>query len=72
MSLAIAHGVLVALGIYLGVGAIVAVPLLVVGLPRIDPGVKPAPWTFRLLVLPGVVALWPVLLRRAMKAGRIS
>jgi len=31
---------------------------------RVDPHLAGAPWTVRLLILPGVVALWPVLARR--------
>ena len=34
------------------------------GLGRIDPAAQPAGLGFRLIILPGVVALWPVLLRR--------
>lgn len=72
MSTAFAHVLLFASAAYAGVGAILAVPLLAVGLGRIDPAAKTAPWTFRALVLPGVVALWPVLMRRwlSVRAGR--
>jgi len=68
MSLGLAHGVLFVLAIYLGLGVLVAVPLVVAGIGRIDPAAKTAPWTFRLLVLPGAIALWPFLLRRLRKA----
>ena len=34
------------------------------GVGRIDPAAKSAGLGFRLIILPGVVALWPVLLRR--------
>ena len=55
-------------GIYLGLGAIVAVPLVLSGIGRIDPAAKNAPWLFRVLVFPGVVAFWPMLLRRWLSA----
>ncbi len=39
------------------------------GAGRVDPAARSAGWGFRLIVLPGVAALWPVLLRRWI-AGR--
>lgn len=39
------------------------------GVSRIDPAAKTAGLGFRLIILPGVVALWPVLLWR-WRAGR--
>ena len=56
------HGALFALAIYLAIGSIVAVPFVIVGIGRVDPAAKAAPFTFRALVLPGVVAMWPLLL----------
>ena len=70
MAVDVVHGVLYALAIYLAVGAVVAVPFVIVGIGRIDPAAKAAPPVFRLLVLPGAVAMWPFLLRRWMRAGR--
>lgn len=35
------------------------------GLARLDAAAGAGPWGFRLLVSPGLVALWPWLLRRA-------
>jgi hypothetical protein len=64
MTPAAAYGLLLGVAIYLAAGGILAVPFLIFGIGRIDPGAKSAPWTFRLLVTPGVVALWPFLLRR--------
>ena len=34
------------------------------GVGRIDPAARSAGFGFRLLILPGVAALWPVMLRR--------
>jgi len=72
MSAAMAEGLLFAVAAYAAIGSILAVPLLAFGLGRIDPAAKAAPWTFRVLVLPGVVALWPFLVRRwfLVRAGR--
>jgi hypothetical protein len=55
---------LVVAGSYLALGAIFAVAFLARGVARIDPAAAGAPLGFRLILAPGVVALWPVLLRR--------
>ncbi len=48
-------------GIYLSVGAVFAVPFLVRGIERIDPSARGASVGFRLIVVPGVLAFWPLL-----------
>ena len=61
-----------AAGVYLIVGAVVAIPLHLAGLRRIDPAVTDSGIGFRMLVTPGMVALWPLLLVRwrTAAAGR--
>lgn len=55
-------------GAYLAVGLVTAVFALFRGLGRIDPDALNATWGFRLIVLPGLVLLWPVIVRR-MRSG---
>jgi hypothetical protein len=55
VNLAIIYGV---------IGLVFAVAFITVGIGRIDSSAKGSPVTFRLLILPGVAALWPVLLKR--------
>jgi hypothetical protein len=38
------------------------------GLRRLDAAAAHGPWGFRLLVSPGLIALWPWMLRRAWRA----
>ena len=65
-----AAGVLVMLlGAYAAVGLVVAVLFLCVGIERIDPAARGA-YAFRPLLLPGLVALWPLVLRRWLGAER--
>jgi hypothetical protein len=64
MNEAVAAVILGSIGIYLSVGLVVAVTLAVGGLGRIDPQAREGTLGFRLLVLPGAIALWPLLLRR--------
>ena len=49
---------------YLGVGVLVAIALHARGLAAMDPTVRGAAFGFRILVTPGLVALWPLLLHR--------
>ena len=62
----IAAALLIILGIYLLCGLVFAVPFVVVGVKRIDPHALHGSWGFRLLIFPGAMALWPLLLRRWM------
>ena len=54
-------------GLYLLAGLLFAVPFVLRGVNRIDPVAHEGSWGFRLIILPGVVALWPLLLRRLAK-----
>jgi len=45
-------------------GAVFAAVFLTRGIAQVDPRVVGAPWTLRLLILPGIVALWPLFARR--------
>ena len=69
MGVEVVHGALWTVAFYLAIGFLVGIPLLIVGIGRIDPATKAAPWTFRVLVLPGVVALWPLFVRRWLATG---
>lgn len=62
-----------ALGIaalYLLAGVAAAAYLHSGGLRRIDPAVEGAGWFFKSLVTPGLIALWPVMLRKLRRAGQ--
>jgi hypothetical protein len=45
-------------------GVVFAAVFLTRGIAQVDPRVVGAPWTLRLLILPGIVALWPLFARR--------
>lgn len=66
MSLFAADLVLGLLAAYLAVGLLVAVALLLGGLRRIDTAAAAAPMRVKLLLVPGMVALWPLMLRRVL------
>jgi hypothetical protein len=55
---------LAALGLYLLVGLLVAVPFAFVGAKRIDPSAEAGTWGFKMLIIPGTMVFWPLMLRR--------
>ncbi len=56
---------------YLLVGFVVALVIHFSGaLVRIDPGVKDAGVVFRVLITPGMTALWPLMLNRKQRANK--
>lgn len=62
--MAIAEAFVVALAAYMIIGVAFAIPFLLVGVQRIDAQARGAWVGFRLLILPGVAAFWPLFLRR--------
>ena len=52
---------------YLAVGIVLLPWWQLKGLARLDAATAHAPWGFRVLVSPGLIALWPFLLSRAIK-----
>ena len=54
---------------YAGIGLLFAVAFLTAGISRVDPLSKGSGIGFRLIILPGVAALWPVLLTRWIRGG---
>jgi hypothetical protein len=55
--------------LYGAVGFLFALAFLTVGVGRIDPGARGSGIGFRLTILPGVVALWPLMLVRWIVGG---
>lgn len=63
MSVAWAQAVWLGLGAYLALGLMVGGLTVMFAMQRLVPGVE-VPLRVRLLVLPGMAALWPVILMR--------
>jgi hypothetical protein len=57
----LAHLLVAAVEIYLGLGLVFAAAFVTVGVGRLDPAARGTSALFRFLLLPGAVALWPVL-----------
>lgn len=63
MSLVIATYVAGFFLVYAGVGIAFGVWFAVSGASKLDPAAAHSPWSFRLIVIPGAAALWPLLLK---------
>ena len=58
---------LAVLGIYVLMGLLFAVPFVFAGAKRIDPPAGDTGLGFKLLILPGSMVFWPLLLKRWIK-----
>lgn len=62
--------VLLVLAVYLGLGVAFAVAFVARGVATVDPAARGGTIGFRLLIIPGSAALWPLLARRWLRARR--
>lgn len=67
MTLQLAQGFVGLLAVYAAVGLLFAVPFVLRGAAKIDPSAGEGTWGFRLLILPGCIAFWPLLAWRWMR-----
>jgi hypothetical protein len=51
-------------GAYLGCGVVIGLFIALFALKRVDPSAAPTPFRVRLLILPGMAALWPLVISR--------
>ena len=51
-------------GFYVLIGLLFAIGFVLVGVHRVDPIARGGSWGFRLIIVPGVVAFWPLLALR--------
>ena len=67
----VASTIVVSVMAYLGVGLVFAVPFLARGAGAVDEDARAGSLGFRVMILPGVAALWPLLLRRWTGGRRV-
>jgi hypothetical protein len=60
--------ILIAIAIYLAAGFVFSIPFVIRGVTQIDEGATGSKWGFRLIIIPGTIVFWPVLLKKWMKA----
>ena len=64
MLLTLAEIAVAIIGLYSLIGLLFAVVFVSRGVRRIDPAAENGSLGFRILIIPGSIALWPILLRR--------
>lgn len=62
---------LLVVGVYLAIGLLFALPFVIKGVTKIDEGAVGSGWGFRLIIIPGVMVFWPVLLKKWIKAAAV-
>ncbi len=60
---------LIVVAVYLVVGLVFAIPFVIKGVTKIDEGAHGSTWGFRMIIIPGTVVFWPLLLKRWLKAS---
>jgi len=66
----IVYLILLIVGLYLAAGLVFAVPFAIIGVTRIDENAVGSKWGFRLIIIPGSIVFWPLLLRKWLKAHK--
>lgn len=68
MSEAAAETLVLALGVYFVLGLLVGLIFVFGGAGRIDPAAKGKglPFRVRLMILPGIIGLWPIMLTKLL------
>ncbi len=61
------EAVLIIVLIYLLLGVLFVIPFLMKGLTKVDEGAHGGTIGFKIIIIPGVIVLWPVLLKKWMK-----
>ncbi|MFK8014401.1 MAG: hypothetical protein AB8G17_03015 [Gammaproteobacteria bacterium] len=70
MAIDVASGFVTVLTAWFAAGLVVAVAFVLFGAGRIDPAARSGSRGFRLLIVPGVAAFWPLLLKRWLGGTR--
>ena len=55
---------------YLVAGLVFAIPFVIKGVSKIDEGAQGSKWGFRLIIIPGSIVFWPLLLKKWMQASK--
>ena len=58
------------LGVYLAIGFLFAIAFIFKGLEKVDEGAHGGTWGFKVIIIPGITALWPFLLIKWIKSSR--
>lgn len=68
----IVHLILNMTAAYLLAGVVFAIPFVIKGVTQIDETAIGSGWGFRLIIVPGTIVFWPVLLRKWIAAKKLK
>jgi hypothetical protein len=60
---------LIIVAVYLVAGLVFAIPFVIKGVTKIDEGAHGSTWGFRIIIIPGTIVFWPLLLKRWLKVS---
>ncbi|WP_106793290.1 hypothetical protein [Aquimarina sp. Aq78] len=60
------------LGLYFGIGFLFGIYFFIKGASQLDELITESKWTVRLLLVPGAIGLWPILLLKIINKSRIN
>ena len=55
---------------YLIAGFLFAIPFVIYGVTRMDEGAIGSGWGFRIIIIPGTMVFWPLLLKKWLHAKK--
>ena len=55
--------ILIIVAVYLFAGLVFAIPFVIKGVTKIDEGAHGSKWGFRIIIIPGTIVFWPLLLK---------
>lgn len=70
MDIEWAEALLRGLQIYAAIGVVIALPFALFVAPRLDAAARGSSIAFRLLIAPGAVLLWPIVVAQAIRRSR--
>lgn len=62
--------ILIVAAIYLAFGLLFAIPFVIKGVQKVDEGAQGGSIGFRIIIIPGTMVFWPLLLKRWMNAAK--
>ena len=60
----IVYIILIIVAVSLFAGLVFAIPFVLKGVTRIDEGAHGSKWGFRIIIIPGTIVFWPILLKK--------
>lgn len=62
--------ILIVIAFYLAIGFLFAIPFIIKGVNKIDEGAHGGSVGFRIIIIPGTMVFWPILLKKWITAEK--